>query len=147
VGRVDIASFPLGSLIAYAYGVNAGLVDGPVWLNDRKFDIQAKPPDGATRAQIAEMLKALLIERFGLAVHRETRHRNIYALIIGKDGLKTKELPADTPKSMRPVRLPNNMIRMDVTDTFAALATYLSPYVELERPVVDLSRRVGHAER
>jgi uncharacterized protein (TIGR03435 family) len=143
VSRVDIGAFPLKNIVAFAYGATQDLVEGPAWMATEKFDIQAKPIEGATRDQIPAMLEALLKERFSIVMHRENRRRDIYALIIGKDGLKVKELPPDTVTSMRPVVFANNMIRMDFTDTFAMLATYLSPYVELERPVVDLTGTTG----
>jgi len=37
------------------------------------------------------MLQNLLVERFGLAVHRETRELPIYELVVAKGGLKMKE--------------------------------------------------------
>jgi uncharacterized protein (TIGR03435 family) len=41
------------------------------------------------------MLQALLAERFKLAIRREPREQQVYALIPGKDGPKLKETPAD----------------------------------------------------
>jgi uncharacterized protein (TIGR03435 family) len=41
------------------------------------------------------MLQALLVDRFNLKVHRETRDLPAYAITVGKGGLKMKESPSD----------------------------------------------------
>jgi uncharacterized protein (TIGR03435 family) len=40
------------------------LIAGPDWIAQTKVVIQARMPQGATRDQLPEMLKALLTERF-----------------------------------------------------------------------------------
>jgi uncharacterized protein (TIGR03435 family) len=59
-----------------------------------RFDILARMPEGATKDQVPEMLQALLTERFKLAIRREPREQQVYALVAGKDGPKLKETPA-----------------------------------------------------
>lgn len=56
-----------------------------------RFDIAAKIPQGASENQVPEMVQALLAERFGLAIHRGTANRTIYALLVAKRGQKVKE--------------------------------------------------------
>jgi uncharacterized protein (TIGR03435 family) len=41
------------------------------------------------------MLQALLAERFKLAIHHDSKERPVYALVVGKGGVKMKEAPAD----------------------------------------------------
>jgi uncharacterized protein (TIGR03435 family) len=94
--RVDIGFLSLEDLMAMAYKVKQYQIAGPDWLRTQRFDIQAKLPDGATKDQAPEMLQALLAERFGLKMHRETRDHPVYALIVGKDGAKMKESPPET---------------------------------------------------
>src|SRR5437899_8374256 len=48
-------------------------------------------PEGATSDQIPAMLHALLVERFQLAAHTESRPRAVYALVVDKGGPKFKE--------------------------------------------------------
>ena len=38
------------------------------------------------------MLQALLAERFKLAIHRESKEQAVYAMVMGKGGLKIKEI-------------------------------------------------------
>jgi uncharacterized protein (TIGR03435 family) len=67
-----------------------------------RWDILAKLPAGAAKAQVPDMLQSLLRDRFKLAVHKETRELNVYALTVRKEGPALKEaapLPAADPKS------------------------------------------------
>lgn len=89
-GRIDYRA-SLEYLIMAAYQVGSFQVLGPSWLNDRKFEIVAKLPPGATGPQLREMLKSLLRERFHLALHREQRVMPVSVLTVAKSGPKLKE--------------------------------------------------------
>ena len=97
--RVDIGISSLSELIGMAYKVKYYQVQGPDWLGPtgQRFDILAKMPEGATKDQVPEMLQALLAERFKLTLHRTSKETQVYALVIGKSGLKMKETPPDVP--------------------------------------------------
>jgi uncharacterized protein (TIGR03435 family) len=68
-------------------------------FDDTVYDIAAKAEgDGtATRAQFRLMLQTLLADRFNLKFHRETRELPVYAMVIGKGGVKFKESPPEKP--------------------------------------------------
>jgi uncharacterized protein (TIGR03435 family) len=105
--RVDIGAFSLKNLIMTAYEVKDYQVTGPEWLNAgpmtvERFNIQATLPEGATEKQVPQMLQALLADRFKLVVHKETRDHAVYALIVGKNGLKLKESEPDPPAPETP---------------------------------------------
>lgn len=89
-GRVRIENWTLLDLIAAAWRVRTAEVSGPAWLSDVAFDIEARIPEGAARGQVNEMLQALLAERFGLKLHRESKIQPGYALLVGKSGPKLK---------------------------------------------------------
>ena len=78
-----------------AFNVKAYQVSGPDWLATQKFDIVAKLPDGAPRDQVRPMLQALLLDRFQMKTHHETKDFSVYAVVVAKGGLKMKEEPAD----------------------------------------------------
>jgi len=84
----------------------------------------------ATEDQIRRMLQALLIERFTLAVHREKREMKMYALVLGKQGLKLREAPADEKGGLddRPGQLVFQ--RTPVSSLAALLANILNTPVE-----------------
>jgi uncharacterized protein (TIGR03435 family) len=74
------------------------------WLSKNRFDIVAKVPLGATREDANEMLKNLLVERFGLAYHMEKRDFDGYRLTVAKGGSKLKPAaPTDGPQKVLPL--------------------------------------------
>lgn len=85
-GRVRIPGWTLCRLIAAAYRVRTDQVFGPAWIQDQYFDIEAKLPEGAKTDQAHEMLQELLAERFGLALHRDTRDLSGFVLTVSKHG-------------------------------------------------------------
>lgn len=95
--QVSLRQFALKDEIAVAFNLKQYQVSGPDWLATEKFDIVAKLPDGAPRTQVREMLQALLVDRFRMKTHHETKDFSVYALVVGKGGVKMKEEPADPP--------------------------------------------------
>jgi uncharacterized protein (TIGR03435 family) len=66
-------------------------VSGPDWIDNLGYDVAAKIPAGVPAEKVPLMLQALLAERFKLALHRESKTIDVYALIVGKGGPKLKE--------------------------------------------------------
>jgi uncharacterized protein (TIGR03435 family) len=79
--RIDIGTASLLRLICMAYRTPPWQIRGPDWMKTTNFDIQAKIPDGAMADQVPEMLQALLEERFGLKMHRDSKEEPVYALV------------------------------------------------------------------
>lgn len=69
-------------------------------MTTERFNILAKMPEGATKDQVPRMLRALLAERFKLAIHEENREHPAYALVIGKNGPKLEV--ASSPAASEP---------------------------------------------
>lgn len=86
--RVSIRRTSIRDLVALAFRVLASQVEGPAWMAETYFDVQAKVPDGTSREEIHEMLRGLLEERFGLALHHESKEVAGFVLIVGKGGPK-----------------------------------------------------------
>jgi uncharacterized protein (TIGR03435 family) len=57
----------------------------PKWQNDR-YDIQARVSGNPTKDQFRLMLQALLVDRFKLAVHWQTREVSVFAMVLDKPG-------------------------------------------------------------
>jgi bla regulator protein blaR1 len=86
-GRLSATNVTLRDLMLAAYRFKyqpSQIVGGPDWMTSERFDIEAKAPSGRnpTDAEIAEMLRALLSERFRLAVHEEAREFPTYVLLM-----------------------------------------------------------------
>jgi uncharacterized protein (TIGR03435 family) len=89
-GQYRAIGVSLRVLIQSAYQVQEfQIIGGPRWLDSNRFDILAKEessaPDagekGLSPSRQQFMLRALLAERFNLAVHKETRDMPIFALV------------------------------------------------------------------
>ncbi|MEI9976857.1 MAG: TIGR03435 family protein [Ignavibacteriota bacterium] len=87
------------SLLNYmnmAYDVKDYQIQGPDWLAGEHYDIVAKRPDGVEGEKaLRGMMASLLEDRFKLVIHRETKELPAYALVVGKGGLKMKEVLPD----------------------------------------------------
>ena len=62
-------------------------------MDEETFDVVAKLPAGSTAADMSAMMQSLLIERFGLRFHRETKARPGYAMRLGAGRPKIVESP------------------------------------------------------
>ena len=83
-GRFTARGFTLAALIRTAYRVQEfQIIGGPDWINTARFDVEATFPD-VERAPVDVMLRALLAERFKLAVHNDTRERPVFALVFAR---------------------------------------------------------------
>ena len=98
-GGLQAQRFPARLLITVAYRLQPfQLLGVPDWTNDTFYDINARPAAGSTtsREQMSDMLQALLVDRFKLAFHRETRLTDGFALVPVKSGALGPDLRAST---------------------------------------------------
>jgi uncharacterized protein (TIGR03435 family) len=86
--RVTIDGFVLKAIIATAYRTETYLVTAPDWTAQARVVIKALMPEGMTKDQLPEMLKALLAERFHLVARTTALEEPVFALVIGKSGPK-----------------------------------------------------------
>jgi uncharacterized protein (TIGR03435 family) len=139
-------------LIQQAFNVQPFQVSGgPGWMYNERYDIEAKPsasaksstwmppyPKAPPNEEQRQMLQSLLIERFQLKYHRETRDGPVYLLVKGKKALK---LADSKDKNAYPWAggLGGGGIMGDglagINESMEDLARRLSPY--LGRPVLD----------
>lgn len=62
----------------------------PDWTRERRFEIEAKVPAGATKNDLQEMLQDVLKDRFGLAFHMSKKEIDAYTLVVAKGGPKLR---------------------------------------------------------
>jgi len=93
--QVRGVSLSLRDYLGIAWQTKISNISGPDWIGSGRFDISATIPAGSTQAQVPEMLQALLADRFQVKMHREKREFPVYAIVVGKGGLKMKEIPPD----------------------------------------------------
>jgi bla regulator protein blaR1 len=104
---LDFRNIPLGILLGVAFGIsNDRITGGPDWIFDR-YDINAKMDAEAAdalkklnpldrRAARQRMMQALLIDRFKIVFHRDTKELPVFLMVVAKGGPKLQEgKPAD----------------------------------------------------
>jgi uncharacterized protein (TIGR03435 family) len=96
-GMVRMMAMRLLDLVCQAYHVKYYQVEGPAWTKTERYDITAKMPAGTPPETRRLMEQNLLADRFHLSVHHETKEVQVYALVVGKNGLKMQPVPADRP--------------------------------------------------
>jgi uncharacterized protein (TIGR03435 family) len=85
-GSISMLGVTLRSSMKWAYGVRDDQVLGPAWLATEHYDIVAKAAGPTPVPQLRLMLQALLADRFGLALHRETKERAVFVMVVGAGG-------------------------------------------------------------
>jgi len=121
--RFAATAISVHRLIALAYGKHCRaaldiplISDGPAWIRSDRFDVQAVIPEGSavyTAEQLAKgeapglqaMLQSMLMDRFKLALHRETKEVSVYNLVLVRTGrikLSDDQTPPD--QATPPVR-------------------------------------------
>jgi len=89
-GQIVFNNVSLKRLIERAYSVKPFQVVAPDWTESVHFDIAAKYPPDTKDKDRPLMLRALLEDRFKLAVHRESKEVQGYELLVAKKGFKLK---------------------------------------------------------
>jgi uncharacterized protein (TIGR03435 family) len=90
-GQITWTNAALRNIVMTAYDVQTYQVTAPDWLGTERYDIVAKVPAGATKAQVNVMWQNLLKERFGMVLHHESKEFQVDELTVAKGGLKMKE--------------------------------------------------------
>jgi uncharacterized protein (TIGR03435 family) len=102
--QLEIPCVSLKRLILTAYGTfgDGVTIDpqplhmegGPSWIQSEFYSVSAKAEAPPAHPQMMDgpMLQVLLEERFRLKTHREMREMPVYAMALGKSGLKLQPL-------------------------------------------------------
>jgi uncharacterized protein (TIGR03435 family) len=130
--RFTATNVTLDLLVEMAFEVRRDQISGIEKLGSEHYDIAAKSEGDVslTYLQLKPRLQQLLAQRFRLAIHRETKDFDGYALVVGKGGLKLKPSTGASAQGVifsRGLRLPN-------ASTDALAATLASP---TGRPVLN----------
>ncbi len=112
-GRIVASRCTLDYVIEQAFDVQPFQVtDGPGWIHNDRFDIEARPPADSKAAKSnpsnfklppddeqRQMMQTLLADRFHLKFHRDTKEGSVYILTKGSKALRLQEAknPNDYP--------------------------------------------------
>jgi uncharacterized protein (TIGR03435 family) len=164
--QITISGSPLLDLLMRAHNLKPYQIAGPGWLAEARFDIVAKIPPNITAEELRTMLRNLLIERFALRTHQESREVRVKELTVSDRDTRLKETnldPAAPPAQGPPRRDANGLPELSGAgtavimsrdrsgqpvaqlvgraQTIAQLAVALTD--ELNQPVVDKTGLTG----
>jgi uncharacterized protein (TIGR03435 family) len=142
----------LKSILHFAFGLPENqIVDAPAWVDSANFDIIAKAgPDADAQLnalsgeqnQLAQqrMVQALLVDRFALKTHPETRELPVYNLVVANPKATSKLSPTEAHGTT----IDNNKRSIHIVggdDSVEILAEYLAK--TLGRTVIDKTAIAG----
>lgn len=162
-GRIVINGLTLKVLITTAYGLSYWQVSGgESWVATDEYNIEAVPPESLrsiiknTRhtlfsigdARLRDMLQALLIDRFQLRFHRDTKPGDVY--VLQRSGKPLGLQPCEQPSDAEPGADCRSFGSIGYADarwvlagtSMPQLAKYAADYV-LHAPVVDRTELPG----
>src|SRR5262245_2354664 len=104
-GGVTMRNAKLLWCLSWAFDAKDWLISGPEWINSERYDIVAKTERAVPVAQLKLMSRTLLVERFKLVLHHETKEFPVVVLVLGKNGPRNLAPAAGTgpPDGPRPV--------------------------------------------
>lgn len=152
---VTITNMPPSQILQWAFGIFLPdqITGVPGWASQDRYDIAAKVGAADVAAfrkvvdpiQRAPMLQKILIDRFQLTFHYETRELPVYLLVVAKGGMRMTEIqPAIGPNGMKEGggrQLGRGMIR-SMGQPMKPLVNALTH--ELGHPVVDRTGLTGY---
>jgi uncharacterized protein (TIGR03435 family) len=84
-GVVTERNMTLRDMLMQAFRIQPDqLIGGPDWLGNDRFDLLAKTDLATPDPELLVMLQSLLLDRFGMKVHVETRSLPIYAMVLAR---------------------------------------------------------------
>lgn len=143
-GSCRFGATTLKEIIAAAYAMPRRdferlIVGGPKWIGTDRFDIDARADRVRPQGELEQMLQALLADRFGLRLHRETREVDGYSLERGNAEVKMTPADAFIPTRINTVGLGSLTARGTSMQRLALLLTTL-----FDKPVVDNTGLTGN---
>lgn len=168
-GRFSATATTLRALIMFAYNVGPDRLTGADgWMESQRFDVNAKPPDGAIQGAVGQqaqwtgpngqsaswtalpaqsqnarifraMMQNLLADRFQLKIHEETRQLPVYALVVAKGGPKLAEAKGAADLHMSSGGAGHMNFEAAPMSTLAVTLTWMTG-----RPVLDQTGLLGN---
>lgn len=82
----------LANAILWAYDIHGyQLSGGPPWARRDYYQIEARAHAPATKKEMRAMLQSLIADRFKLKLHPVAKEMPIFAMVVGKSGLKLQD--------------------------------------------------------
>lgn len=132
-------------MISLMYGVpGRQITGGPEWLENERFDVEAKSEHAYGRDDLHLMFQHLLEDRLHLVIRKEVKEGNVYALLV--DGAAPKMSVNTTAEDFHiPMTFGDNGVVIGDRVSMPYLAWWLGLQLQRdERPVVDMTGLKGN---
>lgn len=135
-GQTYVATnVPVKLMIRLMYHLNNSQISGgPSWLDTDLYDVDAKADGPHTLDELHMMFQNLLVDRFKLQFHKETRTLPAYELVVDKSGSKMTE--NDKPEDFDIPIQPRGFGSIQATHSSMSYFSWFLSQV-LNKPVVD----------
>ena len=137
-------NIPVKLMISLMYKIPMRQIHGgPDWLNEERFDVEARVDGAYDVDDLHTMFQNLLADRFNLKIHRETKEGPVYALTVEPGGLKmtanTTPQDYEIPMQGPPIRTTGKRVPMNY------LCWFLGQQLQNDaRPCVDMTGLKGN---
>jgi uncharacterized protein (TIGR03435 family) len=139
---VEATYVTLRQCILRAYDIGDYQLDGPGWLDDNRFSIEAKVGTASTADGVREQLAALLVERFKLNIVHTRKQISAYVLRPTSQGVKLRASSGESEETGLHPTASGVLIAKHVS--MPELCEFLShSLVKLDRPVLDRTNLSG----
>lgn len=99
-GRIDFQAVLLNDCIRWAYGLaDYQIVGLPSSIGSSRWDIEAKAEGPAGDAELRQMFRRLLEERFALRARQGTQDMRVSVLTVGGKGPRLRPAADDAPRT------------------------------------------------
>jgi uncharacterized protein (TIGR03435 family) len=152
-GRFTATNVSLKALLAVAYDIKQELISGILGpVESARFDVEAKvvDPDTAvlkkmTREERRKMLLPLLVERFQLQTHIETKTLPVYELVVAKGGPRCKPSADQTNTGGGDIDTDGSRTQVKLSAKNAPMASFAKALSSrVDRTVIDKTGLAGN---
>jgi uncharacterized protein (TIGR03435 family) len=138
-GHFIMRNVPLRFCIEWAYDLKDYQVSGPDWIkSENRYDIVASASGLASDDDMKLMLQTLLLDRFQIKLHRETKNLDVYALLPGKGAPKLQKPTEDEQTSLGAAPNGGAKFTKQPISRFTFMLTR-----RMDRPVIDMTGLKG----
>ena len=126
--RLTAINVSLRNLIVRAYDVKDYQIEGPDWLKSEHFEVAEKFPEPLPEdpdkydAAMQSMMQKMLADRVQFAAHRDQKTLAVYALAVGKSGIRFQSVPKGASSSRPCPPEPTNYPRSNPDSSIMQLA-------------------------
>ena len=143
--RYVASNMSLRLLLMVAWSVKPEQINGgPSWVDSDRWDMQAKAERPSSTEELHAMLENLLVERFQLKFHRDTKELPAYVLSVDKNGPKLTPHSAQNAGEQWIDTKIERVVQVKMTATLAPMRYFAWRLSQaLDRPVIDRTGLTG----